>query len=297
LKSFQWTRIDPEARNFHTTKDKGPDWNKIYRRTTINNTNNEIVQDLTIDRKIDIVKLSGPLPPGVTHTTTIFFYHDSYENLNKDVSESHNINLSYQFNANSHWQKQYDKPFSFSLHTTIDEYLSTLSYDELIGYHTSFETFAYVITAVEKLQQLEDLQPKLAWKPLEVIKKTLEATTQWAITTSHFPMKKHHVSRFAWNNRTRLKEIVSMDTIFSPVTGYDGSNCSQVFFGIMSCMLNVYHMPSKESVHVVKDYQDFMRYEGVPDTLHRDMVPEQKTQEIIDINRCMIVKDTWAEPG
>ena len=102
LKSFQWTRTEPEARNFHTTKDKGPDWNKVYRRTTINNTNNEIVQDLTIDRKIDIVKLSGPLPPGVTHTTTIFFYHDSYENLNKDVSESHNINLSYQFNTNSH---------------------------------------------------------------------------------------------------------------------------------------------------------------------------------------------------
>ena len=62
-------------------------------------------------------------------------------------------------------------------------------------------------------------------------------------------------------------------------------------------MLNVYHMPSKECVHVVKAYQDFMRYERVPDTLHRDMAPEQKTQEIIDINRRMIVKDTWAEPG
>ena len=62
-------------------------------------------------------------------------------------------------------------------------------------------------------------------------------------------------------------------------------------------MLNTYHMPSKEAVHITKSYQDFMRYEGVPDTLHRDMAPEQKIQEIIDINRRMIVKDTWAEPG
>ena len=88
-----------------------------------------------------------------------------------------------------------------------------------------------------------------------------------------------------------------MDTIFSPITGYDGANCSQVFFGITSRMLNIYHMPSKESVHIFKAYQDFMRYEGVPNTLHRDMAPEQKTQDIIDINRRMIVKDTWAEPG
>ena len=171
------------------------------------------------------------------------------------------------------------------------------SYDELIGYHTAFEPFVFALTTVNNLQKLEDLQPKLGWKPLEVIKRTLDATTQWAITKTYFPLRKHHVSRFPWNNRSRLKEIVSMDTIFSPVKGLDGSNCSQVFFGIISCMINVYHMPSKENIHIVKDYQDFMRYEGVPDTLHRDMAPEQKTQDIIDINRRMIVKDTCAEPG
>ena len=110
-------------------------------------------------------------------------------------------------------------------------------------------------------------------------------------------MRKHHVSRFPWNNRIRLKETVSMDTIFSPVTRYDGSNYSQVFFGIISCMLIVYHMPSKEIVLIVKVYQDFMCYEGIPDTLHRDMVPEHKTQEITNVNRRIQVKDTLAEPG
>ena len=88
-----------------------------------------------------------------------------------------------------------------------------------------------------------------------------------------------------------------MDTVFSPVKGLDGSTCTQVFFGIMSRMINVYHMPSKESIHIVKAYQDFMRYEGVPHSLHRDLAPEQKTDEILELNRKMIVKDTWSEAG
>ena len=56
-------------------------------------------------------------------------------------------------------------------------------------------------------------------------------------------------------------------------------------------------MPSKESVNIIKAYQDFMRYKGVPETLHTDLALEQKTDDIININRNMIVKDTWSEAG
>ena len=150
----------------------------------------------------------------------------------------------------------------------------------------------FALTTVNNLQKLEDLQPKLRWKPLEVIKHTLDATTQWAITKTYFPLQKHHVSHFPWNNRSRLKEIVSMDTIFSSVKGLDGSNCSQVFFGIISHMINVYHMPSKENIHIVKVYKDFMRYEGVPELLHCDLAPELIVVEITDLNQNMIVRDT-----
>ena len=174
----------------------------------------------------------------------------------------------------------------------VDTWLQSLFYDELVGYHTAFEPLVFAISTIDNLQNLENLQPKLAWKTLEVIRRTLEATTQWAITKTFFPLRKHHVSRFPWNNRTRLKEVVSMDTIFSPVRGLDGSNCSQVFFGIISRMINVYHMPSKENIHIVKAYKDFIRYEGVTESLHRDLAPEQKVDEITDLNRNMIVKDT-----
>lgn len=56
-------------------------------------------------------------------------------------------------------------------------------------------------------------------------------------------------------------------------------------------------MPSNKNVNIIKAYQDFMRYEGVPACLHRDLAPEQKVDEIIDINRKMRVKDTWSEAG
>ena len=54
-------------------------------------------------------------------------------------------------------------------------------------------------------------------------------------------------------------------------------------------------MKSKEATNIVAAYQDFMRYEGIPQCLHRDGASEEKVQKIIDINREMKVKDTWSE--
>ena len=62
-------------------------------------------------------------------------------------------------------------------------------------------------------------------------------------------------------------------------------------------MLNLYCIPSKESVNIIKAYQDFIHYEGVPETLHKNLSIEQKPEGIIDINKRMIVKDTWSEAG
>ena len=120
---------------------------------------------------------------------------------------------------------------------------------------------------------------------------------QWARTTTQYPMKKHHISRFPWNNRRRLREEVAMDTIFMATPGFCGSTCAQVFVGLISRMINVYPMPSKAHGYVLKAYQDFMRYEGVPEGLHRDLAPEEKVEKIIDLNRKMMVKDTWSEQG
>ena len=101
---------------------------------------------------------------------------------------------------------------------------------------------------------------------------------QWGKQKIAFPMKKHHIARFPGNNRRRLREEVAMDTIFMQIPGYDGSACGQVFVGLISRMINFFPMPSKASTHIVKAYQDFMRYEGVPEGLHRDLASEEKVE-------------------
>ena len=172
-----------------------------------------------------------------------------------------------------------------------------MSYDTLIGYHRSFNTLAFAISTVDKLQDLKDIQPKLVWKPLKVIRKTLKETTQWSVTLNHYPLKVHHVSRFSWENRSRSQEDISMNTVSLPTRGLGGSNCSHLFFGLLSICMNTYHITSNKSVHIVKGYQDFMRYERVPAYLHRALAPEQKVEKIIDSNRKRRVKHTWSEAG
>jgi hypothetical protein len=110
-------------------------------------------------------------------------------------------------------------------------------------------------------------------------------------------MTKHHESRFPWDNRRRLSEDVAMDTIFMSVSGYEKSECEQVFVGLISRMINVYPMKSKVHGNILRAYKDFMHYEGAPQSLHHDLSPEQKVDSIIDLNREMMVKDTWSEAG
>ena len=59
-------------------------------------------------------------------------------------------------------------------------------------------------------------------------------------------------------------EEVGMDTYFMPTKSIGGFNCSQLFLGFTSRMINVYPMPQKGDDYIDKAYDDFMRYEGVP---------------------------------
>ena len=205
------------------------------------------------------------------------------------------MHLSLDYQQIQKWEKGRKPQFVSS--SMVNAFLSDLDYNQLVGKSESFSTLACAVSTVERMQQLEALQPRLAWKPLDIIKKTIENTTQWGRIISQYPMKKHHISRFPWNNRRRLREEVAMDTIFMKTTGFDGSTCAQVYVGLMSRMLNVYPMPSKASGYILKSYQDFMRYEGVPEGLHRDLAPEEKVDKIIELNRQMMVKDSWSEQG
>jgi len=228
------------------------------------------------------------------------------------------MHLSIDYQTIGKWEKGEQSRVCFMSSEDVSELIADMDWNQLTGKHMSYNTMVSAMQTTERLKQLEKkqqipaliwkattaeenrkleaLQPRLAWKPLEVIKKTLENTTQWGRMICQYPMKKHHVSRFPWNNRHRLREEVAMDTIFMQTPAFDGSTCEQVYFGLVSRMINVYPMPSKAHGYILKSYQDFMRYEGVPEGLHRDMAPEEKVESIIDLNRRMMVRDTYSEP-
>ena len=61
---------------------------------------------------------------------------------------------------------------------SVDDFLEDLTYHQLTGKSKPFNTLICAIQTSEQLQNLEAIQPNLAWKPLEVIRRTLHVTTQ-----------------------------------------------------------------------------------------------------------------------
>lgn len=77
--------------------------------------------------------------------------------------------------------------------------------------------------------------------------------------------------------------------------GWNGCWCEQVFVGFISRMLNVYPMPSKAGMHILRAHQNFMCYEGIPETLPYDRAADQKTKDTIDLKGKIQVADSWSE--
>ena len=168
---------------------------------------------------------------------------------------------------------------------------------QLVGRQEEKSTLVMALSTVEKIHREQALQPNLVWRSLHIIKKTIENTTQWGKSITQCPMKKHHVSRFPWSNRQQLNEEVAMDTVFFTVSDHDQSTCAQLFVGLMSRMMNFHPMMSEAGGYQIKSCQDFWREEGVPPVLHRDKASEQAHEAFVELNRHMMVKDSFSEPG
>ena len=82
-------------------------------------------------------------------------------------------------------------------------------------------------TSIQKYDQqpttidYKKLKPYYGWVNAETIKKTIENSTQWAVTSTRFPMRKHFKSRFPAFNIPCRNEAVATDTIFSDTPAID----------------------------------------------------------------------------
>ena len=124
----------------------------------------------------------------------------------------------------------------------VDDFLDDLPMSELTGYHDKMDTCAYTIHAAATLQQAEKVQPYLGYRPLEIICRTLENTTQLTSQLVCTPMCRHVKSLYPFLNQKRLYETISTDTFFSSVRDISGATCAQVFYGLSSHFINIYGM-------------------------------------------------------
>jgi hypothetical protein len=150
----------------------------------------------------------------------------------------------------------------------VDAFLDNIPDDEMFGMHEPFDTYAFGLRTATTMKEAAALQPYLAFRPLEVVRQTIEHTTQLGATMDYRNMRAHLKSLMPWANKTRLNETVSTDTIFADTRDVRGSTCAQVFYGLLSHMINVYGMRSENEGPNRLD--DFLREEGIPTIMRSD---------------------------
>jgi hypothetical protein len=86
------------------------------------------------------------------------------------------------------------------------------------------DSHAYGAVTKTSVLTAEKAQPFLGLRPIEVIRRTLEETTQLAKLTVVGNMKRHRKSLFPVLNRKRLQETVATDTLFAESRDVTGAN-------------------------------------------------------------------------
>ena len=140
----------------------------------------------------------------------------------------------------------------------------------------------------------DKLSKYFLYRPKEVIRKTLENSTQLARAQINYPLKRHIRSRFQMLCRPRLNEVVATDTYFSSVKSVEGYTCAQIFYCCTSNLMEVYGM--KQEASFVDSYQDFMRDRGIPHTLRRDNSKTQNKEEVKRLHRDLVIADQFSKP-
>ena len=110
----------------------------------------------------------------------------------------------------------------------------------------------------------------------------MDCTTRFAKWIAKLPMTQHYKSRYPFYNLKWLIEAVATDTYFANCKALGGYTCAQVFYGIISHMINVYGMKTESDGPYA--YEDFLREEGAPRILRRDNAKMQCGDKILSIN-------------
>jgi hypothetical protein len=156
-------------------------------------------------------------------------------------------------------------------------------------------------TVSKATPNLEALRPNFGWLPIERIKKTIQATTQFARTAPRYPFRKHYRTRWPAANVDRWNEDVATDTFFSDtpahddgIFGHSGCTMAQIYAGKRSSKLVAYGMNSESQMP--NTLEDLIRKHGAPNCLFSDNAKVQIGKRVHDILRLYSIKDFQCEP-
>jgi hypothetical protein len=148
---------------------------------------------------------------------------------------------------------------------------------------------------------LELMRPYFGWIPIDRIKKTIQATTQFALASEWLPFCKHFCSCFPACNVHRWNEDVATDTFFydtpahdEGILGHAGCTMAQLYVGKDSSKTVVYPMRSESKMS--STLEDLIRKHGAPIGLFSNNAKAQCGKRVLDILRLYAIKDFLCEP-
>ena len=116
------------------------------------------------------------------------------------------------------WERTTPKDCNYILATGDGQFISQSLQDQFLLDRVTKYRRVFLSSTKITVQDARKWQPFLGCRPLEVIRHTLNNTTQLAMTSQVSGMRRHVQSRYPFLNRKRLNETVATDT-FSPTHG------------------------------------------------------------------------------
>jgi len=141
----------------------------------------------------------------------------------------------------------------------------------------------------------DSIRPCFAWAPVDIIKQTFAATTQYACNTYHLPFCWHYCSKFPALNVDQCHEAVATDTVFSDTPAIDnGATMAQIFIGHETYVADVYGM--KSMAQFTSTLEDNIRKRGAMSKLISDRAEVEISQKAHDILCAYAIDDWQSEP-
>ena len=129
----------------------------------------------------------------------------------------------------------------------------------------------------------ERLRRYFGWVNKHTIEKAFHETTQWAVASTRYPMRKHFKSRFPVFKIPRRSEEVATDTIFSDRPAIDSVvTMAQIFVGKRTLVTDVY--PLKSQKQFVNTLEDNIRFWGAMTKLISDYAKVEISNKVKDIH-------------